>query len=66
MPVEVKASDTRSIQVPVPASREDSAAFADFIFQAQSEGYVLQGATAIDGGSQRDPYTVGIRLTYAK
>lgn len=66
MPVEVETRDERTIQVPVPAGRADTQTLAGFLMQAHSDGYTLKDASDIQSGSQRDPYTVGLRITVEK
>lgn len=44
----------------------DVEAVGKFLLAAGQDGYRLTGVSAISGGSQRDPYTVGVRLTCSK
>lgn len=66
MPIEVEAKDERTIQVPVPADNADTETLGKFILNAGQDGYSLKDAHAVQGGSQRDPYTTGLRVTLEK
>jgi hypothetical protein len=66
MPVEFTARDERTMQVPVPCEGPDLDAFGALFTRAITDGYTLAGAQTLQGGSQRDPYTVGLKLTFSK
>lgn len=64
--VEVCQKDERRIQVPVPASAPQSEQLAAFVAKCCEDGYLLVGAGTVEGGSQRDPYTVGVTLRFER
>jgi hypothetical protein len=61
----VKATDTREIRVPIPADQGNLSALGTYIVSAAEDGFNLTGASAIEHG-QRDPFTVGLRLTFKR
>jgi len=64
--VEVGITDQRTVRAGVPLDSADTAKFAAAISDAAMNGYVLSAAQDITGGSQRDPYVVGVLLTFTK
>lgn len=66
IPTKITVTDTRTIQVPLPADTEASARLKEFVSQAVGAGYVLSGVTTVKGGDQRDPYTVGAKMTFRR
>lgn len=66
MPVTLSIKDERTIRCPVPASRADTLTFTGACEQAAQDGYVLRQAATWNGGHQRDPYVVGVILTFVK
>lgn len=63
MPVEFTAKDERSIRIPVPANAEQTREFARWLASSSDNGYTIKSATEISGGSQYDPYVVGLQVT---
>lgn len=64
--VEVKITDTRSLRCPVPADAVDTEQLGKALVAAGQEGYSMTGAHAVQGGNQRDPYTVAIEITVSR
>lgn len=66
MPITFKAEDRRTVACPVPASAEDTHMLGQHIMEAPANGYILKDAETVQGGSQRDPYAIGVRLIFEK
>lgn len=66
MPVTMTIKDERTVRCPVPASADDTQALATFLEDCVREGYILKYATAIEGGSQRDPITTAVQLIFER
>lgn len=62
MSAKVSFTDERSIEVPVPAGPADTEHLGKFILNNCQDGYALKMVDEITGGTQRDPYTVGLRV----
>jgi hypothetical protein len=62
MSTKAEIKDTRMIEVPVPSDPADTETLGKFILNSAQDGYLLTSATAIQGGSQRDPFTIGLRV----
>lgn len=61
--IEVKTTDRVTIQCPVPADRTKTTRFAEALSEYVAKGYEITGAQDIEGGSQRDPYVIGFKIT---
>lgn len=55
-------SDTRTLEIPVPADPSDMILAGDILRKAGQDGYRLKAAAHKTSSDQRDPYVVGIRL----
>lgn len=66
MPVVVEAIDQRSIRVPVPCNTDEMEQLRRWVNATADQGYSLKSAAEINGGNQRDPYVIGIRLMAEK
>lgn len=62
----VDLTDERTIRVPVPTDAATTEEFGKFLVHSAQEGYALSSAAEIRGGSQRDPYTVGMIVKVAR
>lgn len=63
MSVSVKVTKRITIKCPIPATVEETRDFFLACAKAGEEGLVLVNATSIQEG-QRDPYTVGLAVTF--
>lgn len=66
MPIKVTISDRRIIEAALPVEGEDLAAFTTAQSKAFVDGYKLTAVGTINGGSQVDPVTTGIRLVFSR
>jgi hypothetical protein len=64
--IEVKRVDTVTVKTPIPASLSDTETFVAELKAAADAGYALSSASALEGGNQRDPYTIGLVVTFLK
>lgn len=62
--VEMGTSDThiRQVTMPVPSNADQTAEFAAFVSAAALDGYTIDDASEITGGTQRDPCVIGMRV----
>jgi hypothetical protein len=66
MPTSVQVIDTREIQVSIPTEPSDTHALGEFVSKAAADGLTLAGASEVTSGHQRDPYVVGLKLTFKR
>lgn len=65
MSIEMKMveTDTRTAQVPVPATQVQTEQLGKWLEHAGRDGYRLISAFDITDGDQRIPYIIGLKLT---
>jgi len=61
--IEVKVTDRVTIQCPIPATKEQTVELTRKLDGYVSEDYIVVSSQAVEGGSQRDPYVIGFKLT---
>jgi hypothetical protein len=59
MSVKVTTVDRRTIEVKFPAAPSE---LANALSGLADEGYEITDAATIQGGDQRDPYAIGVRI----
>jgi hypothetical protein len=65
MPIEFKSTDTRTLQIPVPADDVDTEQLGKFLVNSGQDGYRLSEVATLSTG-QRDPIVNGLRLTVSR
>lgn len=61
----VVVKDEVTLEIPVPSTTEQTQEAADHFKRFADDGYVLRDAWTVLRG-QRDPYVVGVRLTFVR
>lgn len=61
----VVVKDEVTLEIPVPATADQTQESADHFKHFAEDGYVLRDAKLAQRG-QRDPFTVGVRLTFVR